>query len=108
MQTLKQSLQLRAKFFRGLADRSRLAILKALREGPKNVSEIVSGTKLTQSNASMHLECLYCCGLVERERKGRFVYYTIRSRKTARLLEAAERAVDEVARHIEECSRYED
>jgi DNA-binding transcriptional ArsR family regulator len=56
----------------------------------------------------MHLDCLYCCGLVDREREGRKVIYRIRSRATARLLQAAEKALSEVADHIRACERYED
>jgi len=101
-------MHLKAKFLRGLADRSRLEILEALRNGPMNVSALVAETGLTQSNASMHLECLYCCGLVSRERRGRFVEYRIRSPRTNQLLEAADRALREVHAHIEACNRYED
>ena len=44
----------RAKFFRGLADQSRLAILDALCAGPLVVHEIVGRTALTQPNVSNH------------------------------------------------------
>ncbi|MBI4564581.1 MAG: winged helix-turn-helix transcriptional regulator [Planctomycetes bacterium] len=108
MEATRERLALKAKFFRGLADRSRLGILESLRDGARNVGEIVAATGLTQSNASMHLECLYCCGLVRRERRGRFIYYRLRSPRTLRLLEAAGKALDEVESHIQECARYED
>ena len=101
-------LDLRAKLFRGLADRSRSSILEALREGPRSVGEIVEATGLSQPNTSMHLDCLYCCGLVDRERRGRYVYYRLRSRRTVRLLEAAAKVLDEVADHIRACGRYEE
>ena len=106
MPKLKSNLALKAKLFRGLADSSRLSILECLRKGPRNVGDIVKETGLTQSNASMHLECLYCCGLVEREKEGRFVNYSIRSQKTQQLLASAERALAEVVEHIESCRRY--
>lgn len=101
-------LELRAKLFRGLADRSRLGILEALRDGPKSVGQIVEATGLSQPNTSMHLDCLFCCGLVDRVRKGRYVVYRVRSRRTIRLLETAEKALDEVADHIRACARYEE
>ena len=99
-------LTLKAKLFRGLGDRSRLSILECLRERSRNVSEIIDETGLTQSNASMHLECLYCCGLVDRERDGRFVYYSLRSKAIQRLLDAAVSALDEAAEQIQACGRY--
>lgn len=48
------SLSLKAKFFRGLADTSRLARLEALRGGEKTVSELVTLTGLSQPNVSHH------------------------------------------------------
>lgn len=99
---------LKAKFFRGLADHSRLRILEALRSGPRNASELAAAASLTQTNASMHLDCLFCCGLVDRERKGRYVYYRLKSPRIIRLLEQSERALEEVAAQIMECLRYED
>lgn len=66
-----KDLLLKAKLFRGLADRSRLAVLEALRDGPQCVSEIVAATGLSQPNASTHLSCLGECGLVTRERRGK-------------------------------------
>src|SRR5687768_9869723 len=106
MKTARNSLRLKTKLFRGLADPSRLAILEMLRAGPKNVSEIVAGTRLSQSNASMHLDCLWCCGLVNREVRGKFRYYRIASRRFLRILAAADGALEEVSDRLEECGRY--
>lgn len=108
MARVRAALPLKAKLFRGLADPSRLAILEALREGPKNVSRIVEATGLSQPNTSLHLDCLWRCGLVERETRGRCTYYWIASRKVARILQAAEEALDDVAERVSECERYED
>lgn len=100
------NIQVKAKLFRGLADPSRLAILEALRDGPKNVSQVVQITGLTQSNTSMHLTCLWGCGLVDRERRGRFAYYRIKSARFARILEVAESVLDDVSCRVAECARY--
>ena len=102
----KDRLKVKSKLFRGFADMSRLSILEALRQGPKNVSQLVAETGLLQPNTSIHLSCLRCCGLVTREYRGRFSYYSIASRKIARILEAAQKALSEVHDRIEECSRY--
>lgn len=67
----------RLSLFRGLADRSRMAILEHLRSGPSRVSDVILATGLTQANASAHLCCLWDCGLVARERKGREVHYRL-------------------------------
>ena len=107
MKAMRHGIHLKTKLFRGLADPSRLAILEMLRDGPRNVSEIVEGTGLTQSNASMHLDCLWCCGLVNREVRGRFRYYRIASRKFFRLFAAADAILEEVSQRIDDCARYE-
>lgn len=102
------ALRVKAKLFRGLSDLSRLAILETLRDGPKNVSEVTRRTGFTQPNVSMHLDCLRCCGLVDRATRGRFVYYSINSKKRiARLLQAAEDILNESYENLDQCSRYE-
>ena len=67
--------ELRAILFHGFSDRSRLSILEALGGGPRRVSDIVAATGLAQPNVSTHLACLWECGLVARERRGREVHY---------------------------------
>jgi len=100
------SLALMTKFFRGLADSSRLSILEALRSGSRNVSEIVEITGLTQSNASNHLACLLDCGLVRREQQGRFAVYSLSDPRVDELLGAAEGLLREVAEGVDACGRY--
>lgn len=104
----EQTLELKAKLFRGFSDASRLAILKALLEGPRSVSEIVEATELTQSNASNHLRCLYDCGLVARRQEGRYVLYRLSDERVAEVLTLAQRLLAEVARGVYDCTRYED
>lgn len=97
---------LRAKLFRGLADSSRLLVLEALRDGPLTVGDIVRRTGLSQPNASMHLACLTECGLLTRERHGRFVDYELADKQVVRLLDAGEELLLRVAPLIEACPRY--
>ena len=75
MKPTDRSRRLKAKLFRGFGDASRLSVLEALRDGPRCVSEVVAATRLSQPHASAHLACLGECGLVTRERRGKFVYY---------------------------------
>ncbi len=108
MPSTRDQLQLKSKLFRGLSDPSRLSIVEALREGTMTVSQVVAKTGLSQPNASMHLDCLWCCGLVDREVRGRFTYYWIASKRFVRILEVAEQVLDQVAERIEQCRRYEE
>lgn len=97
---------LKAKLFRGLSDSSRLGILEALRDGPRTVTEIVEIAGLSQSNASNHLSCLYDCGLVSREQRGRYVYYRLSDARVKEILQIADALLAEVAKGIYECTRY--
>lgn len=101
-------LPLKAKIFRGLADQSRLAVLEALRDGPRCVSDVVATTGLSQPNASAHLACLEDCGLVSRERRGKFAYYAIADKRVVKILEEAEGILSEVGAHVFRCTRYEE
>ena len=99
-------LALRGKLFRGLADRSRLAILEALRNSPRTVGEIVEATGLTQPNVSNHLACLRDCGLVVSMQEGRYVRYRLSDSRVAALLGLADELLAEVAQGMYACTRY--
>ena len=105
--THAQSLALKAKLFRGFADPSRLSILEALRPEAQSVSQIVEITGLSQPNASNHLACLLDCGLVEREQRGRFVFYQLADRRIADLLATGDEILTDVAKGVYVCPRYE-
>lgn len=79
-------LALRGKLFRGFADPSRLAILEALRDGTRTVSELVEATGLSQPNVSNHLACLRECGLVFSTQQGRYVRYQMSDPRVAALM----------------------
>jgi DNA-binding transcriptional ArsR family regulator len=68
-------LVLHRRLLHGLADPSRLRILEAMRHGECRVSDVARETGLSQPNVSKHLACLWGCGLVAREKRGREVYY---------------------------------
>ena len=99
--------ELRAKLFRRLGDFSRLAILDALRAGPRSVGEIVMSTGLSQPNASNHLRCLSECGLVAGEQRGRFVHYRLRDRRLEALLSLADELLAGTAQGVDPCRTYE-
>ena len=100
-------LGLKAKLFRGLGDPSRLMIVDLLRKGPKCVYEIADATGLSQPNTSAHLGCLEECGLVQKERRGKFIYYHIAHKEAAVLLNQADAILARVGDQIFQCTRYE-
>ncbi len=61
--------------FRALSDKTRLEILKLLKEGEMCVSEICDEFEMRQPSISHHLDILKRSGLVTSEKRGREVYY---------------------------------
>ncbi len=64
------ALEVIAAWFRTLGEPSRLKILRALEQGEKNISDLVTATGLTQANVSRHVQALVDAGMVGRRREG--------------------------------------
>jgi ArsR family transcriptional regulator len=62
---------------KGLAHQARLRILRILDHGPFTVNELVDIVRLGQSGVSHHLKVLSEAGLVEGERHGAHVFYSL-------------------------------
>jgi len=103
----KQKLYLKAKFFKGLADSTRLYILESLTEREKDVSQIVKATNQSQSNVSNHLKCLLECGLVKNRRSGKNVYYSIRDENVKKMLKETNQILFKIYNEIARCKKYE-
>jgi DNA-binding transcriptional ArsR family regulator len=65
-----EALAMIASWFRVLSEPSRLKILRALEEGDKNITELVTATGLTQANVSRHVQSLVDAGIVGRRKIG--------------------------------------
>ena len=96
-------LEIKAKFYRGLGDPTRLAILESLLKGEKPVGAIVRATRQSQSNVSNHLKCLADAGLVANHRNGKYVSYRIRDGRTKKLLKTTDQVVSKVYSDIAKC-----
>ena len=76
--TLKLEIsELQADFCSALSDPTRLLILYALSEGPRNVNELTSELGVTQPTTSRHLKVLRDRGLVETTRQGTSINYEL-------------------------------
>ena len=62
---------------RVLADVTRLSVMEALLDGPKNVTEINARIQIEQSLLSHHLKVLRDAGLVTTRREGKAVRYAV-------------------------------
>jgi ArsR family transcriptional regulator len=66
-----------AQFLKALADPDRLKIIQCLQTGPKNVGEIAALLEANLANVSHHLGVLRHAGLVNDEKQGKFVVYSL-------------------------------
>lgn len=66
-----------ARLLAALAAPERLRIVRFLRDGPKNVSEVAEMLETAVVNASHHLAVLHNAGLLQRERQGRHILYSL-------------------------------
>jgi DNA-binding transcriptional ArsR family regulator len=100
-----ESWGLHAKFFQGLADPTRLRIVRMLLRGPHTVGALVAKLHVSQSGISNHLACLKWCGYATSERAGRCIVYSISDARVRSLIETAEAIVADNAKRIAACSR---
>lgn len=96
-------LHAQARWFRVLADPTRLAILRHLLDGPRSVSELIEDTGLPQSRVSNHLACLRWCEFVRADRHGRHIVYTIADSELERMLDLASELIGDKAEHLATC-----
>ena len=73
--------ELVAGMCKGLNDPKRLLLLYALGDGPHTVSELCEILDAPQSNTSQHLAVLRTVGMVDTERRGNSVVYSLRHPK---------------------------
>jgi len=66
-----------AEALKAIANERRLHVLCILLEGRKNVSELQEATGLKQTNLSQHLAKMRALGVLNCEREGQQVYYSL-------------------------------
>ena len=81
----QEQIEVSADVLRALTHPLRMRILEFIDEsGTINVNKIYSSLNLEQSITSQHLRILRAAGLVETERRGKFIYYSIDYDKVTR------------------------
>lgn len=66
-----------AALLKALSDENRLRMVALLAQGELCVCHIAAALELSQPNASQHLTVLKSVGVVERERRGNWIYYRL-------------------------------
>ncbi|WLS81194.1 metalloregulator ArsR/SmtB family transcription factor (plasmid) [Erwinia pyri] len=103
MSDMTSDLQPKIKFLRGVAEKTRLSILLALREGEKTVNDITALTGGTQSNISQHLACLKGCGVISRRQEGKYCYYALSGPHMLDFLNMLDVLMDEIGSDVACC-----
>jgi ArsR family transcriptional regulator, arsenate/arsenite/antimonite-responsive transcriptional repressor len=73
---------------RALADENRTRVLLFLQGGEMCVCQIVEMLGLAPSTVSKHLELLYLAGLIDSRKGGRWVFYRLPDKPSARVRDA--------------------
>jgi DNA-binding transcriptional ArsR family regulator len=92
-----------AKFFRALADPTRLRLLGFLFDEEHTVSDCVSIAGLSQGRVSSHLACLSDCGFLHVRRDGRFAYYRVADPRVGELVRLARSLASDNAAALAAC-----
>ncbi len=78
--------ELHAHICQALADPTRILILYALHERPRNVTELAVDYDIPQPTVSRHLKALRERGLVASQRRGNAVQYSLRDERVIEAL----------------------
>jgi DNA-binding transcriptional ArsR family regulator len=92
-----------ARYFRALAEPTRLRILKLLVEEELSVGELVMRTGVPQPQVSNHLACLRWCGFVASTREGRSVLNRVADGRVVQLVELGHALLADNAEHVASC-----
>ncbi len=87
-------------FFGTLVSESRLRIINLLRNGKKNVSEIMKELKMDQTAVSHDLARLKACGFVKAKREGKFIYYSLNEKTINHIMRLIDEHMSQYCIHI--------
>ncbi|MGH2993642.1 MAG: ArsR/SmtB family transcription factor [Solirubrobacterales bacterium] len=98
--------ELIGKYFRVLADPTRVRILEALQDaGELSVGELVERLGLPQPSVSNHLACLRWCGFVAARREHRTVHNRIADPRVSEVIALGRSLLEDNAEHVAACRR---
>jgi len=92
-----RAMQARAEIFKALGHPARLAMITALGKGERCVCELQELVGSDMSTVSKHLTVLRAAGLVDSDKRGKQVFYSLRLPCTLGFLDCVNRAVQERA-----------
>ena len=87
-----------AEVCKSLADPNRLMMIHELKGGPKSVTELAERLGLKQSNTSQHLAVLRKAGVVNPQRQGSTIHYSLTTPKIAAACDMVRQVIAEELR----------
>lgn len=95
-----------AALFHGLADPTRLAVVRRLAAGEARIVDLTAPLGLAQSTVSAHVACLRDCGLVQGRPEARQMFYSLTRPELLDLLLAAEGVLAATGSKVSLCPNY--
>lgn len=92
--------------FHGLADPSRLAVVRRLADGEARIVDLTAQLGLAQSTVSAHVACLRDCGLVQGRPEARQMFYSLTRPELLDLLLAAQALLAAAGSKVSLCPIY--
>jgi DNA-binding transcriptional ArsR family regulator len=97
-----------AKYFKVLAEPTRVRVLELLADGGElSVSQLMQSLGQSQSKVSNHLACLRWCGFVTTRREHRVVYYRVADERVLQVVALGRALLGDNAEHVAACRRVE-
>lgn len=81
--------RVKADLFKAIAHPARVRILEVLRDGERSVRDLLPEVGIEASHLSQQLAVLRRAQLIKARREGSMVFYSIRDKRTIKLLEVA-------------------
>jgi len=94
-QKMAEIFRRQAEVCKSMADPNRLMMIHELKEGPKSVTELAGKLGLKQSNTSQHLAVLRKAGVVNPQRQGSTIYYSLTTPKIAAACDMVRQVIGE-------------
>jgi DNA-binding transcriptional ArsR family regulator len=103
-----KNLSLHRLFLKALSNETRLLVLESLRNEPKCVTEISETLNLEQSWISHSLKCLYNCGFVKMERRGKKRIYSLNKETIIPLFNTIDKHITKFGHKLKTCETLAD
>ena len=94
-------------FFKAFSNKTRFEIIKLLKKGPKNVTEICAELGFKQSRVSRNLKCLVNCGFVSVTQDGKKRIYSLDTKTVQPILDIIDKHIKKYRKRLIECEVLE-